>query len=55
MKPTYTQKLNSLLNDIRHELAPGVHTYRACECGEATRRGKCALCLVKDFIERKVQ
>jgi len=51
MKQTYTQRLNSLLSDLRYELAPGVHTYHYCPCGWSTRRGRCAVCLVGDFVE----
>ncbi len=48
----YQEKLNQLIYNIKYELAEGIHTYSRCECGRnSTRRGKCAACLLEEFIK----
>lgn len=49
----HCEALRILLCDVKYELSPGIHTYHTCQyCGKySTRRGKCAICLVKDFKE----
>ena len=45
-----TQEMQRLIECVRYECASGVHTYHGCECGRrATRRGRCALCLLDDM------
>ena len=40
--------------DMAYELASGVHTYHQCKCGRnATRTGRCIVCLAEDLIELK--
>jgi len=40
-----------IMSDMRHVLAPGVHTYSACDCGRSWRRGshKCPDCQVNEL------
>ena len=53
-KKQYQEKLDLLIYDIKYELNDGIHTYSPCECGEhATRRGQCAVCLVKEFYKKR--
>ena len=44
-------KIDLLLGDLRHELAPGIHTYHQCNCGRNNARGGlCWQCLIEDYL-----
>ena len=51
----YNELLDKLIGDLRYELASGIHTYHKCPyCHRySTRAGKCAVCVVTDFKEKK--
>ena len=48
----YTDELNYLMSNVRYELSDGIHTHHQCtHCNDRkTRAGKCAVCLIREFI-----
>ncbi len=52
MSDSYKNELGKLMSNVRYELSDGIHTHHPCtHCNNhKTRAGKCAVCLVREFM-----